>query len=189
MRIAILGWGSLLWDGGPDFDERHEQWQYDGPGLKIEFSRVSPSRQGALTLVRDEDNGPLTTVAWCLSTRRSVEGALCDLRCREGTNAKGVGCVRVSKQPDPPAPQDSIADWAREKNLDAVIWTALTSNFEKKTKTAFSVKAAIAYVKTLDACGRAKAAEYVRRAPGFVQTPLRAALLQEPWFSEAKPPV
>jgi len=61
-------------------------------------------------------------------------------------------------------------------------WTALESNFEKEVKKPFSVDAAVAYVKTLSRPGKAKAAEYVWRAPEFVQTPVRSALEQEPWF-------
>jgi hypothetical protein len=51
-QIAILGWGSLLWEGGTDFDRHHGDWQFDGPTLRLEFSRISTSRLGALTLDR-----------------------------------------------------------------------------------------------------------------------------------------
>jgi len=44
MRIAILGSGSLPWEGGLDFDRWHGPWEYDGPILKLEFSRVSEKR-------------------------------------------------------------------------------------------------------------------------------------------------
>jgi len=53
-----------------------------GPILKIEFSQLSKTRLGALTLVFDEEHGSPTTVAWCQSKRRSPEDAICDLRCR-----------------------------------------------------------------------------------------------------------
>ena len=33
-RIAILGWGSLIWDKRPEFDEKHAPWEDDGPALK-----------------------------------------------------------------------------------------------------------------------------------------------------------
>ena len=82
MRIGILGWGSLLWEGGREFDDWHGPWQYDGPNLKIEFSRVSERRLGALTLVIDAEYGSPTTVAWCLSKRETLEDAICDLRCQ-----------------------------------------------------------------------------------------------------------
>jgi hypothetical protein len=191
MGIAILGWGSLLWEGGREFNEQHGEWQYDGPTLRIEFSRVSSSRLGALTLVVDEQCGSPVKVAWCLSGRQTMEDAICDLRSREDTTVKNIGHVRLNAQhapfADPPAPQDLIIEWARQKNLDAVIWTALKSNFQKKTQRPFSVDAVVAYVKTLSPAGKAKAAEYVWRAPDFVQTPVRSALQQEPWFSEVKP--
>lgn len=180
MQIAILGWGSLLWEDRPDFDKQHEPtWHLDGPELNIEFSRKSRSRQGALTLVVDDKNGSPTTVAWSLSTRERVEDAICDLRCREGTTDRNIGriCLTADSQVNPSA-SPVIAAWAKGKNLDAVVWTALQSNFEN-----FSVGAAIDHIKKLDPCGKAKAAEYVLRAPEFVQTPLRRALQQKSWFS------
>jgi hypothetical protein len=30
-QIAILGWGSLLWEDRPEFDEWHDNWRSDGP--------------------------------------------------------------------------------------------------------------------------------------------------------------
>jgi hypothetical protein len=52
-QIAMLGWGSLLWEGGADFDRWRNEWRFDGPTLSLEFSRISSSRLGALTLVVD----------------------------------------------------------------------------------------------------------------------------------------
>lgn len=53
MKIAILGWGSLIWD------KRNlrlaGEWQVGGPVLPIEFSRVSG--YGRLTLVIDPLHG------------------------------------------------------------------------------------------------------------------------------------
>src|SRR5690349_10640127 len=146
MGIAILGWGSLLWEGGRDFEEQHEPWQYDGPTLRIEFSRVSDSRLGALTLVVDDKCGSPAKVAWCLSKRQTVEDAICDLRSREGTTVENIGHIRLhalhTPFADPAASQDLIINWARQKDLNAVIWTALKSNFQKKTLRPFSVDAA-----------------------------------------------
>src|SRR5713226_4147257 len=98
MRIAILAWGSLLWEGGLQFDSWHHAWQYDGPTLKIEFSRVSKRRLGALTLVIDPDHGSPTTVAWCLSKRESLENAIADLRCRENCLVEDIGRIRIDKE-------------------------------------------------------------------------------------------
>jgi hypothetical protein len=186
-EIAILAWGSLIWEARPEFDEQHGQnWRWDGPTLKVEFSRISTTRQGALTLVIDNKNGVDTTVAWCLSKRQRIEDAICDLRCREGTTVKNIGCVRHTA--DSSASQSPIITaWASGKNLDAVIWTALESNFNADGRPDFSVSAAVEHIKRLDPCGKAKAAEYIWRAPAFVKTPLRDALQIEQWFSLAKP--
>jgi hypothetical protein len=181
MKIAILGWGSLLWDECQSFDKQHFPWTYDGPELKLEFSRISSTRNGALTLVIDNHQGvdnedllPTTTVAWCLSKRTTLEDAVCDLRCREGTIIKNIG------QPSNYTP--GIAAWAKAKSIDAVIWTALESNFQKEMSKGFSVNNAIEYLRALPPNGKAKAAEYVWRAPSFVKTRLRDALQGAPWF-------
>jgi hypothetical protein len=186
VRIAILGWGSLLWDGGADFDQWHGPWEYDGPTLKLEFSRVSQSRLGSLTLVIDEDNGTPITVAWCLSMRKNVDDAACDLRLRERTTFENIGRVvvphRTAESMSAAKADAPIPCWARHKNLDAVVWTALRSNFSDEVRQPFTVQAAVSHLKTLKPAGKAKAAEYVWRAPSFVKTPLRSTLETEPWF-------
>lgn len=181
-QIAILGWGSLLWEGGAEFDRWHDEWRYDGPTLKLEFSRVSDSRLGALTLVIDLEHGVTNTVAWCLSKRKKSEDAVADLRCREGTTLENISRLDLAE----PLPNDDllrgIATWANERKLDVVIWTALESNFAKLVKQPFSVEAAIAYLKRLPPAGKARAAEYIWRAPEFIRTPLRNVVETEPWF-------
>lgn len=93
MKIAILGWGSLLWDKHETFDQWHDTWRYDGPSLKIEFSRISKSRLGALTLVIDPAHGTSIPVAWCLSKRDDPKDAVCDLFCRERMKKDYIGRV------------------------------------------------------------------------------------------------
>ncbi len=188
MRIATLGWGSLLWEGGAEFDRWRADWAHDGPILKVEFARISQKRLQALTLVIDDAHGAATTVAWCLSKRATLQDAVCDLRCREGTTVDQIGSVVITPKDESPkntSAERPIEAWARARDLDAVIWTALESNFEEKTKKAFSVDAGIAHLKSLPPEAKVKAAEYIWRAPNFVRTPLRAAIQVEPWFESA----
>jgi hypothetical protein len=181
MKIAILGWGSLLWSGGTEFDKQHEDWKFDGPNLELEFSRVSQTRNGALTLVLDIKNGKLCQVAYALSKRKDPDDAICDLQCREGTTLNNVGCYYANnsrKQSQKEGVMKSIQSWASKRKIDVVIWTDLASNFQKKSKCKkpFSIEAALCHIQALDSEGKAKAAEYVWRAPEFVKTPLREAL-------------
>jgi len=170
--------------------EQHEKWQCDGPSLKIEFSRVSKARNGALTLVLDTINGRKCQVAYALSKRKNPDDAICDVRCREGTTLKNVGFHFADKSRNQAGNQQevlkAVQNWALKKKIDVVIWTALKSNFKEKSecKKPFSIEAALRHIQALDSQGKAKAAEYVWRAPTFVGTPLREALQSQPWFQK-----
>jgi hypothetical protein len=182
-QIAILGWGSLLWEGSAEFEQQHDGWHFDGPTLRLEFSRISSSRLGALTLVIDPQRGSPATVAWCLSKRERTDDVVADLRHREGCARRDIGCLDLSAEgPQPEGVLDILA-WGRAQGLDFVVWTALTSNFHEKTGRSFSVAHVLEYIQHLDLAAKVKAAEYVWRAPDFVQTPVRDALQGEPWFA------
>jgi hypothetical protein len=184
-RTVILGWGSLLWDAQPDFDDQHEAWELDGPELPIEFSRISRSRGGALTLVLDTEHGAKSTVAYASSKRRNPDDAICDLRSREGTTRSNIGFSFANGGMYQARSETMLAlirTWAASKQVDVVVWTDLQSNFQKICGLPFSVDAAMAHLQALDVQAKAEAATYVRRAPAFVRTPLRAALQSMPWF-------
>jgi hypothetical protein len=53
MRIAVLGWGSLI--GDPGDMALADRFEPNGPQLPLEFSRIS--NNGRLTLVIDETAG------------------------------------------------------------------------------------------------------------------------------------
>lgn len=189
MKIAILGWGSVLWDQSSEFDKQHEDWQFYGPSLNLEFSRVSQIRNGALTLVLDINNRKSCQVAYALSKRKNPDDAICDLRCREGTTLKNIGFYFANgsrKQSREKEALKSIQSWASERKIDVVIWTDLASNFQEKSKgkKCFSIEAALCHIQGLDTEGKSKAAEYVWNAPKFIDTPLREALQSEPWFQK-----
>ncbi|MEX1085291.1 MAG: hypothetical protein WEC76_05480 [Steroidobacteraceae bacterium] len=183
-----MGWGSLLWDPDPEFDKWHHEWLFDGPVPKIEFSRVSATRARALTLVLDIRNGRECTVAYALSRRRTLDDAIADLRCREGTTIANIGVFSAegSRLRSGSAESlDGLKSWMSVRKMDHVVWTDLKSNFEQEShgRKPFSVDAGIAHIQSLDAGGKARAAEYVWRAPAFVQTPLRDALQTQLWFA------
>ncbi|MGH6871766.1 MAG: hypothetical protein ACREHE_09680 [Rhizomicrobium sp.] len=186
MRICLLGWGSLLWDDShPEFDEQHEEWKFDGPPLKLEFSRISKTRKGALTLVIDPVYGSLCNAAYAMSKRVHPDDAICDLRCREGTVLKKIGYMFLDSSREPNGrdkdTKESIRSWALLKKIDVVVWTDLSGNFAEIGKS-FSLESARAHLQNLTPEGKAKAAEYVWRAPKFIDTPLRQLLQKEPWF-------
>jgi len=189
-KIAILGWGSLLWDKShKEFDERHEDWRLDGPVLKLEFSRKSASRLNALTLVIDPIHGQQCQVAYAMSKRATPQGAIADLRAREKTKRENIGCIfgdGSRRQGRDANSIDVISQWAKDKSIDVVLWTDLPGSFDGVAKMDF-LDAAVNHVRQLPPEGKAIAAEYVWRAPDFVVTPLRKTLQSEPWFRKPIP--
>lgn len=179
MKIAILAWGSLIWD--PRELTISGSFQPGGPSVPLEFSRVS--RNGRLTLVIDENHGSMCPTQYALSKRTNLEQAIENLRVREGALLRGIGWVRaVDGEAAPSAIErharttKRILDWTKEAGCEAAVWTALASNFVEKTDyRAYTVEDAIAYLRSLTAEKRALAEEYIRKAPPEVKTPFRHA--------------
>ena len=179
MKICFLGWGSLLWDTRPEFDEFHESWDFDGPEIHLEFSRISSTRSGALTLVIDQVNGSECKVAYTKSKRTDPNLAIEDLRLREGTSKSQIGVYFADGsfcQTKNHAALQTIESWSKLKNIDITIWTDLQPNFQTKTNQPFSIVNAITHLNSLSKDGLHKATEYIHRAPAFIDTPLRKIL-------------
>jgi hypothetical protein len=182
MKIAVLAWGSLVWD--PRDLRRAAGFTANGPLLPIEFCRVS--HDGRLTLVIDESFGAICKTYSAPSALQHLAAAIENLYQREGMlSARGVGFVEpASGQPSDiaierhPEAVATIAAWATANGYDAAIWTALASNFDDLNAGGepFSVTAAIRYLEALegrDAAAFAGALAYVRKAPPEVETPVR----------------
>jgi hypothetical protein len=92
-RIAILGWGSLIWDLDQLAANVRGSWKRGGPALPVEFSRVSHKRQEALTLVIDPEHGVPVATRFIVSRRSDPDDAACDLRTREGTVIRNIGLI------------------------------------------------------------------------------------------------
>lgn len=176
MKIAILGWGSLIWDQRdlPTLGV----WQKGGPVLPIEFSRISSD--GRLTLVIDEKNGVPVKTRYVESGSGTLGQAIEDLRKREGTSKSMIGVVSQTIN-IPKSGSDTIKGWADEHKWDAMIWTGLPSNFEDIKNVPFTVENGLTYLRGLAGEKRGKAREYIDRAPEEVVTPLRRELATKGW--------
>lgn len=176
MKIAVVAWGSLVWD-------THSlrivaDWQIGGPVLPIEFSRVS--RDGRLTLVIDPAHGQPVTTLFARSAFEDIDEAIENLRERENTTLEKIGFVNLCNQSHSgfafamhPAACNLIETWAKANNWPAIIWTALTPNFAQKQNKPFTPEAAVAYLFTLPHEQYKRATEYLAKAPETVDTPVR----------------
>jgi hypothetical protein len=183
MNVAILGWGSLIKE--PRDLPIVGEWLLDGPKLWIEFSRISRKgdRAGCLTLVIDEECESEVTTFHVLNKRNDLAPAVADLQKREGTSPDGIGFCEIATERIAPKAMsrhpkscERIFEWAKEKNFDAVVWTALPRRFKDAIGITFTPVSALEYLNGLPAPTKQKALEYIHGAPEQTMTPFRRLL-------------
>jgi hypothetical protein len=184
MKIAIIGWGSLVKE--PRELPIEGGWQVDGPKLWIEFSRISKdgARAGCLTAVIDERCETEVTTQYAVSQRTDLVAAIADLQARERTLAEYIASCEVGRgRVSPyalshhPKSCDRIRAWAKAKGFDAVVWTALARRFKDVLGIPFSPAAALNYLNTLPSPTKEAAMAYINNAPDQTMTPFRRLLL------------
>ncbi len=183
MKIAILGWGSLIWQPKKLEYNKSFGWQKDGPILPIEFARIS--KDGRLTLVITE-NGSKVPVSYTLSNYQNLDEAILNLAVREGSGRNSIGSYNkiddtfshdvIFKQ--------NILGWIIEKDIDAVIWTNLGENWDIKNEKGEIISQIqpnnrIEYLKELKGNTSVLAEEYIRRTPSQIQTHFRKLIEEE----------
>jgi hypothetical protein len=188
MKIAILAWGALIWEPGTLAFVEAQGWARGGPELPLEFSRVSQTRKGALTLVIDPKNGVAIPTYFAVSSYQDLNQAISNLKERECIRSTCIGYVNCRNGRDRssvfPEAAGTIRERAEKNNFDAVIWTDLPPNFERVVNMKFTVDNAQTYLHNLEKDGAAKARKYIKKAPEEVETPLRQRMRSDPWLDE-----
>lgn len=182
MRIAVIGWGSLIWD--PRDLQIKDKWHSDGPMLPVEFARVSSEDRLTLVLV---DTVALQPTLWVLSGKPTLAEAVRNLAKREGTTDSNIG--RWSSTDEQINFQVQvrtlIGQWAQERKLDAVVWTALGPKKPNGENGLATEDELIEYLRTLVEGRKALAAkEYIEKAPTQIKTLLRMRIQREFGWSD-----
>ena len=171
MRIACLGWGSLVWD--PRELPIRGSWFEDGPLVHIEFARQS--RDGRITLVLTEA-GTLVRALWALMDCTDIQAAREALRAREGVpKSKPEFIGSLERGGDGPAQMVGCVEWLGKQQLDAVVWTALPPKFGDAEKTPTEDQV-VDYLAGLRGAARDNAKQYVRKTPPQIDTNYRRAI-------------
>jgi hypothetical protein len=177
-RIAILGWGSLIWDPRDLSFDRKRGWDFRGPILPLEFSRRS--LDGRLTIVIDEVHGVAIRTWFATGDSGNLDFAIQNLAAREGVaSALKIGYVEAASAKGRTRINgltDKLAQWARTTGFTHVVWTDLAPS------ETFTIEWAIGYLESLNGEALTKAREYFQRAPKEVETPLRTKLRQRGWL-------
>lgn len=185
MKIAVLGWGSLI--PHPEKCGRklliRGGWHKDGPLLPIEYARIS--KTGELTLVLHPGVRRVRTL-WVYSAFHDLYSAIRNLRIRERIKRKYTYRIGYASIYDGRFNSHAVhyvaylvKKWAIKKEFDAVIWTDLPENFKKKRNRPFSENEAINYIRSLTGSVREIAKQYVQETPKQVKTHLRPRLEKE----------
>jgi hypothetical protein len=180
MKIAILGWGSLIWQPKELKFDTNIGWKENGPVLPIEFARIS--KDGRLTLVITP-NGTEVPTLYSVSSFDSLDLAVLNLAVREGSGRKSIGCYKKSKDvifpiDFPIKEKDNIKNWIQTTDFDAVIWTNLPENWEIRNEEKVLIKTIdpnerIDYLQNLKGLQSALAEEYIRNTPKQITTKYR----------------
>ncbi len=180
MKIAFIGWGSLIWDKRELLIS--SEWHPNGPMLPIEFARVSPKDEDErVTLVINPGSEPVQCL-WALSASDTIEAAVESLRKREGIELENkelsIGVwSRIGRSQD--SVECIIDEWMQNLVLgdehvilDAVVWTKLKPRF-KVCKESPTVDDIIEHLKNLPPEKKIIAEAYVRKAPKQIITAYR----------------
>ncbi|QPH55314.1 hypothetical protein [Pontivivens ytuae] len=184
MKIAILGWGSLIWDIENLEPHVAGDWHMrGGPELPMEFSRISPKRKMGLVVCLDPQHGAACPTHAIRSTRARLTDAVSDLARRERAPEDLIGrCTQDGAHGRLPEVNEAVMAWCRMSGHDGAVWTDLEPNFLLSRGVPFSVKRGMDYLRTLEGESLAEAHRYIEEAPSTTMTPLRRALTTDPWW-------
>lgn len=169
MKIACLGWGSLIWKAGAL--PVASQWHHDGPAVPIEFVRIADGGELSTAICLNARPVP---VLWAWLNTASLESACRALRIREAIpdrRVDGIGMMTVTDSDAGP-----LAVWAQAKGIEGLIWTGLPARVGSLEGQIPSLEEARRYLQQLTGETRAHAYHYIEQVPVQIDTDYRRAL-------------
>lgn len=185
-KIAIIGWGSLIWDLDVLAQQTDLNWQMNaGPRLTMEFTRISPKRKFGLAVCLDDVSGVECPTHIIASMRDDIADAVRDLAIRERTDPQNIGAVcrntGLAKSCSDQVAR-AVDDWCISAGYSGAVWTDIGPNFHESNGKTFTILRGIAYLQTLQGESLDEAVRYIENAPPGTDTPLRRALSADPWW-------
>ncbi len=172
MKIACLGWGSLVWD--PRSIPIRGKWFDDGPNLPIEFARESTD--GRITLVITNVDYQVRSL-WALMSSKTLPEAKKALALREGIPDKyvnnSIGFWDRDSVKSHGLFADVIGAWAEHLNIDTVVWTNLKYGFKNNRDEMPACADIVKHLHSLPHESKKVAEEYICKAPIQIDTEYR----------------
>ncbi|WP_182630025.1 hypothetical protein [Pantoea hericii] len=168
MKIACLGWGSLIWKTG-DLPVA-SPWHHDGPAVPIEFVRIADGGELSTAICL---NAKPVQVLWARLNTASLESACRALRLREAipdSRVDGIGMITVTENATGP-----LAEWAQTKGIEGLIWTGLPARMAGTEGQIPTLDDARHYLQNLTGETREHAFHYIEQVPAQIDTVYRRA--------------
>ncbi|MFJ5300931.1 hypothetical protein ACIQAL_30955 [Pseudomonas sp. NPDC088368] len=144
--------------------------------LPIEFSRVGDGGELATAICL---NAPPCQVLWAPLSFQSLSDAVSALRRRERIpvdREDGVGIFTINS-----LTVGTLGKWAADRQLDAIIWTALPPRFEGVEGLIPSLDDVLSYLIGLDGQTLEHAKYYMDNVPDQIETPYRKEIKKLGW--------
>ena len=150
MIIYYIAWGSLLWNFKTLKIET--EWTKSNIKFPLNFSRISDSGNGRLTLVIDE-TGEMNNVYYAKTSFSNLNIAINKLKSREKTSNKNIGFINITTNTVRTSLFDDkkireLTEFAKKNKIDGLIWTEITPNFNEIFGKPYSKENAIEYIKS-----------------------------------------
>ena len=182
MIIYYIAWGSLLWN----FKSLRIETEWTKSNIKfpLNFSRISDSGQGRLTLVIDK-TGEMNNVYYAKTAFSNLNTAIQKLKTREKTSNKNIGFINIASDTFRTSLLDDkkileLINFAKKNKIDGLIWTEISPNFNEVFGKPYSKENAIEYIESKHANNRLynKILEYIflSKIYGNIKTPLSTTL-------------
>jgi len=150
MIIYYIAWGSLLWNFKSLKIET--EWTKSNIKFPLNFSRISDNGNGRLTLVIDKI-GEMNNVYYAKTSFSNLNNAIRKLKTREKTSNKNIGFINIESNTVRTSLLDDkkikeLVNFAKKNNIDGLIWTEITPNFNETFGKPYSKENAIEYIKS-----------------------------------------
>ena len=154
MKIAYIGWGSLLWNN--EVLQLKNNFKHTQIKLPINYSRISfidENNNGKLTLIIDEKYGEKCNIWYGETKIKNLDKAINTLKKREYTIKDNIGYYNFVKgtfrsKNLSKKNLNKLKSSFKNKGFDAIIWTDLSSNWDKVEKNSFSNLKAEKYIQS-----------------------------------------
>lgn len=169
--VAVLGWGSLIWD--PRELVLENPWAGDGPMIRVDYLRRSSRNRVTLVLHETAREVPSLWTSYAGDNWTRVRDMLV---VREGVTGQPDAIQHWATGGGERTNIAGLPAWAGGNGADHVLWTGLPPRWDRIDGRLPTLEQVVVCLGGLRPDRHHAAEEYVRRTPVQIMTPIREAI-------------